>query len=255
MKKRIVGGIVAVLLAAIGTYLILAYVSGAERRALGEAEPTSVYVVAEEVPAGTPGDQLGEFVVVTEVPAKVVPEGSVRDLTELSGQVAAVDLESGEQVLASRFADPADLEERRQVAVPEGLQEITIAQAPNRVIGGQVKPGDRVGVFFSFEPGTPESDGQSVSKLALHQVLVTQVQGGPAQPAPAEDAGTEGSAGTTQPAPSVPEANVLVTLAVDTSDAERIVYAQEFGLTWLSLQPEGTPSKGSRPVTREEVYE
>ncbi|MFC7401052.1 Flp pilus assembly protein CpaB [Citricoccus sp. GCM10030269] len=259
MKKRIIGGIVAVLLAAIGTYVILAYVTGAERRALGEAEPTSVFVVSKQVPAGTPGEQLGEFVEVTEVPAKVVPEGSVRDLTEVTGQVAAVDLQPGEQVLAARFADPADLEEQRQVDVPEGMQEVTMALGSNRVVGGQVQPGDLVGIFFSFDPGTPESDSDPVSQLALHQVLVTQVQGVPAQSAPAEGAEQEGAAegagGTAPQAPPVPQDSVLVTVAVDTADAERIVYAQEFGLTWLSLQPEGTPSESSRPVTREEVYE
>ncbi|WP_168199747.1 Flp pilus assembly protein CpaB [Citricoccus sp. SGAir0253] len=258
MKKRIIGGLIAVLLAVVGTVLILQYVSAAESRAMGDAKATSVYVVTTAVPAGTTAQQLPEYVEATEYPAKAVPSDAVRSLTELEGRVSTVELQPGEQVLASRFATPEELEEKRKVPVPKGLQEISVALAPQRVVGGQLEAGDLVGVFVSLE-GAKKSKDIPFSQLALHQVLVTQVQGLPAVEAEtgAKADGQEPSAnGSTDPdAPAVPEDAVIVTLALDTPDAERLVYAQEFGLTWLSHQTKDTTDDGSRPVTKEEVHE
>jgi len=259
VKKRIIGGLIAVLLAVVGTVLILQYVSAAESRAMGDAKATSVYVVTTAVPAGTTAKQLPEYVEATEYPAKAVPADAVRSLTELEGRVSTVELQPGEQVLASRFATPEELEEKRKVPVPKGLQEISVALAPQRVVGGQLEAGDLVGVFVSLEQGAKKSKDLEFSQLALHQVLVTQVQGLPTAEsetgakADGQDKPTDGS--TDPDAPAVPEDAVIVTLALDTPDAERLVYAQEFGKTWLSHQTKDTTDDGSRPVTKEEVHE
>ena len=45
-------------------------------------------------------------------------------LATVSGQVATTDLQPGEQVLASRFADPASLEDADQTKIPTGMQQV-----------------------------------------------------------------------------------------------------------------------------------
>lgn len=241
MKRRIIGAIAALLMAVVGTMMVVAYIGGADQRALEGAKTVEVLVVGKNVPAGTPAEQLDAYVAAEMVPAKVVPAGAVSDVQELSGQVAAVDLMAGEQVLAARFAKPADLQEPGTVAVPEGMQEVTISLEPARVVGGQLQAGDTVGVFISMEDGPDESG--VVTHLTLHKVLVTRVQGVAVTTESSADADT------------VPANNVLVTLAVTAPDAERIVYAQEFARTWLSKEPAEASDKGTRLVDKDEVYE
>ena len=68
MKARLLGGIAALVVAIIGTVLLFNYVQGADRRALANTETEDVLVVKQEVPAGTPASQLGQFVVTKSVP-------------------------------------------------------------------------------------------------------------------------------------------------------------------------------------------
>jgi pilus assembly protein CpaB len=223
VKTRIIGAIVAVLLAVTGTVMVLS-----------------------AVPEGTPAEQLAGMVTVEQVPAKVVPAGTVASLEELAGQVAAVDLVSGEQLLTARFADPASLQEQGTVAVPKGMQEVTISLEPQRVAGGRMDAGDTVGIFMSLEEAANSEDGP-VSHLALQKVLVTSIQG--QAPAPEGDAATaaEGTA-------AVPGNSLLVTFAVKAADAEKIVFAQEFGRIWLSKEPETADESGTRELTKEGLY-
>ncbi|MFW6188394.1 MAG: Flp pilus assembly protein CpaB [Actinomycetota bacterium] len=230
MKIRLIAGAVMAVLAVIGIALVVNYAVTADSRALGNQQPREVYLVTAPIVEGTPVEEFGESVTLQTVPEVIVPDGAVIDLGEHRGQVAGVDLQPGEQLLASRLVDPQALEDPGTVPVPKGMQEITIQLEPARVVGGQVEAGDTVGVFVSFE------GDEARTSQELHKVLVTSVQGAPAA------AAAEGSAEETEPtgnaAPAVPEGSLLVTLAVKADVAEEIVYAQEFARTWLSLENE-----------------
>ena len=233
MKIRLIAGAVMAVLAVIGIALVVNYAVTADSRALGNQQPREVYLVTAPIVEGTPVEEFGESVTLQTVPEVIVPDGAVIDLGEHGGQVAGVDLQPGEQLLASRLVDPQALEDPGTVPVPKGMQEITIQLEPARVVGGQVEAGDTVGVFVSFGG---DGDRETRTSQELHKVLVTAVQGAPAA------AAAEGSAEEAEPtgsaAPSVPEGSLLVTLAVKADVAEEIVYAQEFARTWLSLENE-----------------
>ena len=71
MKSRLLGGIAALVLAIVGTLMLVNYVSSADRRAQAELNPVDVVVIKKAVPAGTRAEDLQAFVEV-----KSVPEGS-----------------------------------------------------------------------------------------------------------------------------------------------------------------------------------
>lgn len=247
MNRRVIAAIVAVLLAAVGAVLVSSYVAGAEERAMAGQEPATVLVVAELVPAGTAAEQLADLVVAQELPATAVVPGALSDLDALSSQVTTADLHPGEQLLATRFVDPESLAPATEVEVPAGLHGVSVLLDSQRVLGGHLTAGAAVGVFFSMtEPAE--------THLALHKVLVTRVQGGLTAPVAAQgDAAAQGDdAAVTAP---MPQGSVMVTLAVDAADAERVVFAAEFGTVWLSLEDDEAPESGTRIVTRENVYE
>jgi pilus assembly protein CpaB len=176
------------------------------------------------------------------VPAKTAVDGRVTDLDSLAGQVATVDLQRGEQLLASRFGSPDDLPTPGTVAVPDGLQEVSILLEPQRAVGGRLAAGDTVGVFVSLtEPQT--------THVVLHHVLVTQVQGAPAPADPASADPETASAGAAAPA-----ASLMITLAVTAAEAEAVVFGLEHGTVWLSLEPEGADTGGTEVITPDNIY-
>jgi pilus assembly protein CpaB len=254
MKRKIIGILAAVLLAGIGTAALIVYVESAKDRAVAAEELVDVYVVSQPIAKGSPIGQIKESVETAGVPAKVVPEDAVTDLSDLDETlVAAVDLQPGEQLLTSRLIDPADLS---RATVPAGLQELTVALDPARAVGGSLNPGDTVGVVLSFDPfDLPQSDDQSpnMTHLTFHKILVTSVQFADGDPA----AGTNTPAadgGTTETAEPAPANGLLVTLALDSSQVEQVVFAAEFGHIWLTAENANASEAGTRVVTLGEVY-
>jgi pilus assembly protein CpaB len=271
MSKRAIGLLVAVILALIGTVALVAFVAGAEERALEGEQLVEVYVVTELIAGGTSGDELEELVTVEEVPVKVRPDDAVDSLATLRGRVAAVDLQPGEQLLESRFVEVSEFTSREiGVQVPEDMVEVTVALDPERAVGGLLEPGQTVSVFASFEPFElttflveidgeevviPPAAGQDVeaetpnsTDLILHKVLVTAVQERPA-------AGSFGAEdGEVDRLTTAPEDQILVTLALPPNDAERVVFTAEFGLVWLAVERETVPDDIDSIKTRVNVY-
>jgi pilus assembly protein CpaB len=244
MGKRIIGVVAAVLLAAVGTLSLVGYVRGAEARALAGQETVEVLVVDEEVPRETPAEDLAAFVTREQVPAKVRPAASVGSLDELEGMVTAVALVPGEQLVSTRFATPAQLAETSQVEIPDGLQQVTVSLEPQRAVGGQLRPSDTVGLLASFAPDVLPYN----TKLVINRLLVTNVQVEQLPSSPAE-----GETDDTGP-DLAPTGNLLVTLAVDVDQAERIVFAAEHGTVWLTAQDEDTDESGSTVREPENIY-
>jgi pilus assembly protein CpaB len=244
VKSRIIAGLVAVVLAVVGTVLLVSYVAGADQRALAGTKTVEVLIVNKAVPAGTAANALADFVGRQSVPAKVRVKDAVTSLEELGDQVTTVELVAGEQLIGARFIDPASIKDTRAIAVPEGMQEISLQLEPQRIVGGQLQPGDTVGIFMSLKP---EVSSEPVTHLALQKVLVTEIQG----LSPAPPAADSGSSPTAAP---VPPDSVIVTLARTGPDAEKIVFAQEFGTIWLSKEPLSASETGTRQLTAKDLF-
>jgi pilus assembly protein CpaB len=216
----------------------------------------SVLVVTAPVEAGTPAEDLGDAVATEEVPAKVRAEGAIVDLDAVEGMVTTVDLVPGEQLVTERFGEAA-----LRTGVPAGMHEVTIRLAPERALGGNIKPGDKVAVLASFEPfemetvtftGKVDPEGPKKSPnethILLHKVQVTNVQ---------VDA-TAGTAKADDDDDSTPETapsgTLLVTLAVDSDAVQRVVFSAEYGTIWLSAEPQDAPETDLPIIDRGSVY-
>lgn len=241
MKARLLGGIAALLLAVIGTVLLVTYVQNADHRAAQGLEPTNVLVVQEKVPAGTPVESLANVVELEAIPSSAVPASAVASLADLKGKITSVELQPGEQLLATRLVEPDELVPGT-VPVPAGLQEVTVQLEPQRVIGGKLQAGDTVGLFISFgsDPEKPSTN----TKLVKHKTLVTGIQRAPSG---------EKDSGQNE-ATTVPQGSLLVTLATGDRDAAKIVYGAEFGKIWLSKEPAEAKESDPLVFTKEEVY-
>ncbi|MET3206815.1 UNVERIFIED_ORG: pilus assembly protein CpaB [Arthrobacter sp. UYEF13] len=264
MKARLLGGIAALVVAIIGTVLLFNYVQGADRRALANTETEDVLVVKQEVPAGTPAGQLGQYVVTKAVPRTAVAADSVDDLEALGAKVTSVALVPGEQLLNSRMVDAGAFLGPARVAVPAGLQEITARLGIDRVVGGQIHAGDTVGVFISLgdaasttEQGAPATSGNA-TQLTFHKVLVTAVQfssGAPAQTqSQATQASSQGALKADSDSKQTSSDSYLITFARNAVDAEKMVYAAEFGKIYLSKEPSDATEGTSGSVNQTKVF-
>lgn len=241
MKSRLLAGAAAVVLALVGAILVVSYAKGADQRAVQNLEPVPVLVVQTAIPAGTPAESMSASLTVEQLPAAAVAGSALTSLADSTGKVAAVDLIPGEQLVAERLIAPEDVAAQGVTKVPAGLQEVSFEIEPKRVLGGNITPGDHVGVFLTFDSGADKAKPEdSTTQLTVRKVLVTRVQ---RTPQPAEQA-----------ADAIPSGLLMLTVAVNDVDAGKIVFASEFGRLWLTKEPLDAQDNGPRVERKEVVY-
>ncbi|MCO4236034.1 Flp pilus assembly protein CpaB [Pseudarthrobacter raffinosi] len=251
MKTRLLGGIVALVLALVGTLLLVSYVQGSEARAQEDLKPVEVLVIQEQIPQGSDLEEIKAAVKLTSLPSASVPNGALKSLEGLNGKVAAVELLPGEPLLGVRLADPSSLSAPGSVPVPEGMQEVSVQLEAERAVGGRIAAGDTVGIVVLFDKGalkdSPELEsGQQV----FHKVLVTSVQR-PLSEAPAEPKATDAAE---QSNTALPTGQMIVTFARNDADSAKIAFGAHFGTLWLTKEP-STATEGAPVVVKKpELY-
>jgi len=233
VRKQLVAALVAVVLAAIGVLSLLTYAQGANDRAYAGIKLVEVLQVQTDVPAQTPVDRVANSVELVKIPASAKIDGALTSLDSLAGTSTNTALSKGEQILASRFG--GDKKAKSASTVADGYQEVTILLSPPRVPGGKLKVGDHVGIVASFKRKGGEAGD---SNFLEQQVEVTRV---------ASTALADAENGAT--------AGLLVTLAVKTVNAEKIVNTAEFGTLWLTLQNPKTDTSGRVRIHAKDVLQ
>jgi Flp pilus assembly protein CpaB len=244
MNRRIVAAVVAAALALGAFVSIFLYVRNADARAMNGVAAKDVYVVVNPITKGTLAENLGTNIQLTKVPAMAVPGQAVSDLAEIQSKAASVDLVAGEILLTSRFVDPAVATEDT-VAVPKGMEQMSIVVKPEQVRGGILKAGETIGVVLTVKPSVSQAvslpgigsvtiDGDSITKQIMNKVLVTRVQGGTV---PAADASVSSP---------LPGGSVMITVALSTSDIEKLTWAQSAGPLLLTVENKDTDDSSSQ---------
>ena len=279
MRRRVIALVAALLLAGVGTFVLVGFVRGAEERATAGQELALVYVVNQPIPEGTSGADIAPFVRRAEIPAETVSPNLVTDLAQLDGFVAEVDLQINEQLTTARWITPAEaaeddlqlLEQNVRIDVPEGHMTLPIQLSAQQALAGTVTAGDRVAVVGYLggapvagtdtvtvgenEVAIPESASEgggeetaAATHIILEEVLVVEVLASSppvfAEPNPASG---------TPRALLAPTGNFVVTFALQPNDVERMVFLAKEGEIWLALQ---TPDDdGPTSVTRiEDIF-
>jgi pilus assembly protein CpaB len=195
-----------------------------------------------------------------KLPAASVPANAVRSLSPaLRALVASAEIPSGELLLRPMLV--TSVQATSGVAIPAGMVAVTIALCMPEAVAGYVRPGSEVAIFDTYAarsgsgsgtltaqpncsgPHQQQDFGSLVTRTLLPKVQVISV-------GPAAAAGSGGSASTTNTAfaqnsnSSTQQGMVLVTLAVDQADAERVINIAEGGLPYLALL---TPSSVTKP--------
>ena len=102
-KRRITGIVAAMVLAIIGTVALVGYVQSAKDKAVASEALVEVYVVDKLVPKGAEPETIKSSVSLEKVPARLKQPGAITDLDAVGANVAATDLQPGDQLLAARL--------------------------------------------------------------------------------------------------------------------------------------------------------
>lgn len=273
MKRRVTGIVLAVLLAGGGTLALVGYVQAAKRKAVSSEQLTTVYVVDAKVARGAKAADIRTAVRAEQVPTRLKAPGAITNLADVEGKVAAVELLPGEQLVTPRLTEAII-----DADVPTDMMQISLLLEPERAVGGQLKAGDKVGVFLSFDPFEADAAGVSASTttvaqpaastssssvatkspnmthLEFQKVLVTSVR--LVQLGTTSFGGSGGSAKDTDASKSSAISNdkYVVTLALTARQSEQLVFTAEFGHVWLATQPAEVDESGTRIVSLGNVY-
>lgn len=285
------GAAASVLLALLGTGVLVAYVRSAEDRAVAGKELVQVILIDGDrvVRAGTSADRIP--LRVAQVPQETVVKNAVEDAIELAGMVASVDLLPGEQLIWDRLTEEEAYAEEQAAIVgptdlPPGYLEVTIPVPPDRALGGRLEVGETValvGIFEGVRDPEVEDPNEDVlleataedtlafvdqtqlypnqsTRILAERVLITGIQ---AEELPIEVEapeivdGDEADEVVEESEPRItqaPTGNYLISLALRAYDVERIVFAQEFGSIWLARDPEGTDHGGTQVQDTDSIY-
>lgn len=294
MSRRVGGAIVAVVLALIGTGVLVGVVRGAEERALEGAEMVQVILIDGDVPVqrGTAVERLP--LRLARMPQATVAASAVENVMDVADMVTAVELLPGEQLLAERLISVEEFEEEVKAEaapydLPPGYLEISVPIPAERALGGKLEVGEHIALIGIFQGAAdPETEdpnaaleGQQITSedviafeapppdasthLLVDSVLVTGIQVDELPAAvpsvdlrdddPEDAPGPEDVIAAQRQPTQTPSGNFLLSLALRAYDVERVVFAQEYGSLWIARNPSSADLSGTRLQTYENIYE
>ncbi len=256
--RRLGAALLALIFGAVGVATLIRYVQTAEDRALAGQQLVDVIVVTEAVDAGTTVDDVALVVETKQVPVSSQTPGALADLSTVEGQVTTVDLVPGEQLLAARFEERyARTVAGGDLTIPPGLVEVTIKLPPERVVGAQLTPGEKVAVLATFQQigtvdgvedsGAEVAEGSPVTGVLLRQALVTNIQAATA--AQVADSEVDRSRQVAE------NLNLFLTLALEPALTERLIFATEQGSLWVARESAGEAVESGPLVSYETVFD
>lgn len=244
LRKRTVALVMAVVLAALATLALISYVRGLESKAFAGVQMVQAYVAKDDIPVDTPADVALSrgLIEKTAMPRRVLAAGAVRSLDQIRGKFAAVTILKGEQIAAARFVSVADA--GGILPIPAGRQAVAVQTDIPPAVGGFVRPGDHVSVLAKVDvPASGRSAAAAGATLSQVRFLLQDVAVLAVGEQVANRPQSAGSKDGEDAKASQQQSQILLTLAVTPSDAEKLAFAVLEGEIYFTLLP-----KGQRPV-------
>jgi pilus assembly protein CpaB len=232
--------VVALLLALGATIAIFLYVRGVEQRAFEDAELVEVLVAQGPIETGTTGEGATEAGLIAResAPRVNVPPGAVTSVDQIEGLVALESILTGEIILRERWGTTAEVSVG--LDIPEGFEAVAVEVAVPPGVAGYVAAGTQVSILATIEseaddtvaPAEPDEEGAVPEEEAVPLEVRTQylLQGVDVLAVGQRQVQTDEQEGTVS--------SVLMTLAVQPEDAERLVFAVANGSLYFTLLPE-----------------
>ncbi|MFU8850952.1 Flp pilus assembly protein CpaB [Micromonospora sp. SL1-18] len=231
MTRRVITIMLAIVIAAIGTTGVLFYGLSADARARAQITDAVTVVVAEaRIQSGTTGAriQADQLVRTERMPKSSVPSDALPAMSsEFDKLVVTSNIAEGQILLKANFGQPSQV--TSGLELPDGKMAVTVQTGAPEQVAGYVRPGSEVAIFLTYK--LLDKAGQE-SKIQRTRLLLEKVQvmavGTYTSPRDTRDTATSETA-------SSGNGTLLLTLAVDQKEAERLILGLNTGSLYLGL--------------------
>lgn len=251
MGRRTVLLIVAVLVAAAGTALILVYVQGINQRAVAEQQMVKVLAATAVIDAGESvrDAQAAGKVDLVEVPQASAVDGALASTESIKDQVALSPIFPGEQIMAQKFGEPGS---QQTLSIPKRKMAVSVELTDPERVAGFVTPGSDVAVFVSSKPELIKQDGTTSPLPDITQLLLEKVQViGVGQTTVLST--TKTTATGEQTVEEIPK--TILTLAVTQEEAEKVFHSARTGEMSFALLTDDSVTDDSPGITGFDIYD
>jgi pilus assembly protein CpaB len=223
MSRRILAIVIAIGLAAVGTAGGLYLVLSADQRARDRIQDAvTVAIATKRIPAGTTGARvLSENMVRFErMPRASVPADTLTTIdAERTKEVVTSNISAGQLLLAANFGDASSV--TSGLPLPDGKMAITVQTGAPEQVAGYVRAGSQVAIFLTY--GVVDKNGTKTN-IERTRVLLPRVE--------VLAVGTYQANSDTSQSRS---GSLMLTVAVDQSEAERLIEGLSHGTLYLGL--------------------
>jgi pilus assembly protein CpaB len=234
MGRRTLLLVAALVIAALGTTGVFLYVNGVDERAQADYDLVEILVATAPINAGTPVEEAvdaGAFDLRPYLSKSVEDLPALGDTAAIEGQVSLVPIAAGQPILESQFGEA---NQTGTLPIPEGKMAVSVELSDPARVAGFAVPGSRVAIFLT----TSSDAGSDSTRLLLNDIEVI---------ATGETTITPADAASNQPAEDLPTA--LLTLAVNQTEAQKIVYGSQHGQMHFGLLREDSDVSETDPGT------
>jgi pilus assembly protein CpaB len=167
---------IALVLAAIAAFLVIAYTGDVKKKATSQQDTVTVLRATTDIPAGTLASEAiagGQLKVEKVVAQDEIPL-ALHNPDEIdSTNIAAQPIYSGQQITAAMFAPSSETSIQSRISDTNRAVEIKLNK--QAILGGTLKPGDHVDLVGSYtiHPSNGGSDFD-VSRIIVRDVEVLQ---------------------------------------------------------------------------------
>ncbi len=257
MTRRILGILLAIVLAAFGTAAVFLYVQKLKTTVAQGQQGVHVLVAKNRIPAGTSGARIRAQGLVADVvmPRSTVPGDVLTDLpVDLDKLVVTADVQTSQLLLRAMFGQAGKFS--GGLDIPDGMMAVSVAVLEPADVAQYVRPGSQIAIFGVakfLDPDYKKETGQdnNVTEVILSRVTVLAVgsYGGNGQTASQAQDTTplpagNGTSNTLHSSGTV----INVTVAVNQADATRLIHFSVNDDLYLALLTDSSNVTPGKPL-------
>lgn len=198
------------IIAAIFTVIMVYFFLGGVKEA-SQIPSASVVQSAVDIKANT--EISAEMVKLVEIPETAVTQNAMTTIESVVGKVSTGDIYTGEQIIASKLAEPGVSTKELSYLVEPGKRAVTVAVDAVSGIAGLIEPGNKVDVIVVY-------DESNVAGTILENIPVLSV----------------GKRMTSGASVSLEDVYETVTLSLDPAQSLKIRQAEAKGTISMALR-------------------
>ncbi len=145
--------VASVAIAAIGGFILFGWLGSVQDRANADAATVDVWVVKQDIPAGTYGQEAATVIQKAHQQKQFVPANAIKNPKEITDRVAAAPLLKNQTVTSDMFVSPnsaavdTGIAGRLEKVESDDMTAITITVDQTRGVAGLIQPGDFVNIM------------------------------------------------------------------------------------------------------------